>query len=75
MPTLVALESSVAHDAIESPFAARAPKAVRPADLSQNFYTLGLRSVELEELEQGKPLLVLKVLRPMISGACPYHSS
>ncbi len=59
LPTLVALDSSVAHEAMERPVAARATEAVRPADLSQSFFTLRLRSVELEELGQGKPLLEL----------------
>ncbi len=31
--------------------------AVRPAELSHSFFALGVRSVELERLGPGKPLL------------------
>ena len=46
-PARVTLESSAVPEAIERPIAARALKALGPADLSQSFLTLGFRSVEL----------------------------
>ena len=59
LPALVTLESSAVHEAIERPTAARALKAVRPADLSQSFLTLGLRSVKLQKLGHREPFLEL----------------
>jgi hypothetical protein len=56
---LVTLESSAIHEAIERPIAARALKAVGPADLSQCFLTLGLRSVKLQKLGHREPFLEL----------------
>lgn len=44
---------------MERLFAARATKAIGPADHGQRLLTLGYRSVELQELGHGKPLLEL----------------
>jgi hypothetical protein len=59
LPALIALESSAVHKAMERRFAAQATKAVGPADLGQRLLTLGFRSVELQELGHGEPLLEL----------------
>ncbi len=64
LPALIALESSAVHKSMESPFAARATKAFGPADLGQRFLTLALRSVKLQELGQGEPLLELNGVAP-----------
>ena len=59
LTTLIALDPSAVLQAMDSTVAARATKAVGPADLRQGFLTLGLRSIALLELWEGKPLLEL----------------
>ena len=71
LPTLVALESSGAHEAMERPVAARATEAGRPADLSQSFLTLGLRSVKLQKLGHREPFLELNdIAAHDLDGIC-----
>lgn len=64
LPTLIALQSAAVHQPIRDPFAAWATEAVRPTDLSQGFFTLGFRSIELLELGHGEPLLELNGVAP-----------
>jgi hypothetical protein len=68
---LVTLESSAVHEAIERPIAARAMKAVGPADLSQSILTLGLRSVKLQKLGHREPFLELNdIAAHDLGGIC-----
>ncbi len=59
LPAWIAFESSATHKAMERPCAAWATKAAGPADLGQRLLALDLRSVELQELGHGEPLLEL----------------
>jgi hypothetical protein len=57
--SLIELEPLAVHQAMDSHVAARATKAVGQANLAQSFLSLGLRSIAMLELWEGKRLLEL----------------
>jgi hypothetical protein len=74
LPTLVALEPAVAHEAIKRRIAARASKAIWPADLCHSILTLDLCPIELQEIGQGQALLELNgIASHGWSGICVPH--